>query len=233
MNQLITQHLNRNNLKIPVHKDIDTVCAFSGERITEGVKLKDLIKKTFTDYEMLRYQSDYAGVDIALMMEEVIPGEKKMNSLRNYSFYADNDQLKLLKRSEILDMLFNIPREPFQIGITYNNKKHIAYRAPVNGSGYDYYDIITDEGMVRFERANAWHIWSIAREMYTIIPEKRDTKQQPTFFTKAQIMGEKTPDYKQVKAFGIQKYFYNQRMLEPLRGKALFKLIIHLLNKAS
>jgi hypothetical protein len=233
MNQLITQHLTSATLKIPIYEDIDTVCAFSGERITEGVKLKDLIKKTFTDYEMLRYQSNYAGVDIAIMMEEVIPGEKKMNSLRNYSFYADNNQLKLLKRGEILDLLFNIPREPFQIGITYNNKKHIAYRAPVNGSREDNYDIITDEGIVRFERKTALEIWGIAREMYTIISEKKDTKQQPTFFTKAQIMGEKIPDYKQVKEFGIQKYFHHKRMLEPYQGKAIFKLIIHLLNKVS
>jgi hypothetical protein len=233
MKQLITQHLNTANLKVPVYKDIDTVCAFSGERITEGVKLKDLIKKTFTDYEMLRYQSDYAGVDIALMMEEVIPGEKKMNSLRNYSFYADNNQLKLLKRSEILELLFNIPLEPFQIGITYNNKKHIAYRAPVNGSRMDNYDIITDEGIVRFERKTAWEIWGTAREMYTIIPEKKDTKQQPTYFTKANILGEKQPDYNQVKRYGLKHYFILEQMLDQYRGKALFKLIIHLLNKAS
>jgi hypothetical protein len=229
---LISQHLNKKNLKIPVHKGIDEQCAFTGERISEGVKLKDLIKKTFTDYHMLKYKSNYASVDIALMMEEVIPGEKKNNSLRNYSFYADKKELKLLKRGEILHLLFNIPREPFQIGITYNNKKHIAYKAPVNGSGYDNYDIITDEGIVRFERENAWEIWTVAEEMYTVLPGKSDTKQQPTYFTKAQILGEKQPDYKQVKEFGIQKYFELTRLLEVYKEKPLFKLIIHLLNKA-
>ncbi|MFP4622379.1 MAG: hypothetical protein ACLFM7_13790 [Bacteroidales bacterium] len=233
MKQYITQHLEKNNLKIPVHTGIDTVCAFSGERITEGVKLKDLIKKTFTDYEMLRYPSDYAGIDIAMMMEEVIPGEKKMNSLRNYSFYADENELKLLKRSEILDLLFNIPGAPFQIGITYNNKKHIAYRAPVNGSGEDQYDIITDEGIVRFNRKDAWEIWSVAREMYTIIPEKANTKQQPTFFTKANISGDRNPDYKQIKRYGFKKYILQNKFLDQYRDTALFKLIINLLNKAS
>jgi len=233
MKQYITQHLDRNNLKIPVHTGINTVCAFSGERITEGVKLKDLIKKTFTDYEMLRYPSDYAGIDIAMMMEEVIPGEKKMNSLRNYSFYADEKELRLLKRSEILDLLFNIPGAPFQIGITYNNKKHIAYRAPVNGSGEDQYDIITDEGIVRFDRKTALNIWCTAQLMYTIIPEKADTKQQPTFFTKANIAGEKNPDYRQVKRYGLKKYVNQNNFLNKYRDQSLFKLIIHLLNKAS
>ncbi|MFP4449214.1 MAG: hypothetical protein ACLFPH_10810, partial [Bacteroidales bacterium] len=145
----------------------------------------------------------------------------------------DEKELKLLKRDEILELLFYIPREPFQIGITYNNKKHIAYKAPVNSSGYDNYDIITDEGIVRFERENAWSIWSLAEEMYTVLPGKSDTKQQPTYFTKDEIRGIKQPGYKKVKEFGIQKYYELTKELEIYKGKALFKLIIHLLNKAT
>jgi len=50
MSKLISKHLNKENLKIPMHTGIDEQCAFTGSSIREGVKLKDLIKKNYKYY---------------------------------------------------------------------------------------------------------------------------------------------------------------------------------------
>lgn len=48
---LISKHLDKKNLKLKVYQ-VDSICAFTGKKITEGVLMKDLIKKTFTDQEL-------------------------------------------------------------------------------------------------------------------------------------------------------------------------------------
>jgi hypothetical protein len=226
---LISKHLDRNNLKLKVHQ-IDSICAFTGEIITEGVLMKELIKKTFTDHEFIKFKSDFASVNIALLIEEVIKGEKGFNSMRNYSFYADESRLVLLKRENILDLLLNIEQKPFQIGITYSNKKHIAYKAPFNFDAENY-QIITDLGIVNFEKQKAFQIIEIAQSWYTVLPEKVNTEAKPTFFTKEQIKGNSQPNHKQISEYGLQKYFKEYQELDKFRGTAFFNLIIHILNK--
>jgi CRISPR type IV-associated protein Csf1 len=226
---LISKHLDRNNLKLKVYQ-VDSICAFSGVKITEGVLMKDLIKKTFTDQELIKYTSDYASIETALLIEEVIKSEKGFNSMRNYSFYADESKLDLLKRENILELLLSIPKTPFQIGVTYSNKKHLAYKAPINFSTENY-QVITDLGIVNFERQKAIQIVEIAQKWYSVIPEKKETAALPTFFTKDQIKGVSIPNHKQIEAYGLQKYFKETHELETFRGTTLINLIIHCLNK--
>lgn len=229
MKNLISKHLNSGHLGIKIHQ-VDAICAFTGDRITEGVLLSDLIKKTFTDHELIRFNSEYASVDIALLMEMVIPAEKGLNSLRNYSFYASDKKLVLLKREETLPLLFSIPDKAFQVGITYSNKKHIAYKAPVNFDR-DEYKIITDRGMVVFERKTAQAIFTLAQKWYSVVPAKAETKVQPTWFTKEQIRGA-APSVKQITEYGTEAYLNENRDLEKYRGTALFELIVNFLKKA-
>jgi len=226
---LISKHLDKNNLKLKVYQ-VDSICAFTGVKIVEGVLMKDLIKKTFTDQEMIRFNSDYASIDIALLIEEVIKGGKGFNSIRNYSFYADETKLELLKRENILELLLNISNKPFQIGITFSNKKHIAYKAPINFSTENY-QIITDLGIVNFEKQKSLQIINIAQKWYTVLPDKKEIEALPTYFTKEQIKGLSNPNHKQIKAYGLQKYFEESLELDKFRGTALFNLIIHCLNK--
>lgn len=225
---LISKHLDKNNLKPKVYQ-VNTICSFTGNQITEGVSMKDLIKKTFTDQELIKFNSDYASIDIALLFEAVIKSEKGFNSLRNYSFYADEFKLKLLKRENILELLL-VPIAPFQIGITYNNKKHLACKAPINFNTENY-QIITDLGLVNFEKQKAILIIKIAQKWYSVLPEKKETTSLPTFFTKKQIKGLLNPNYKQIAAYGLRKYFKESQELNRFRGTALFNLIIHCLNK--
>lgn len=263
MNNLIANHLNQNNLKLKIYK-INSICAFSGKNISEGVLLKDLIKKTFTDYEYVKFNSEYVSIDITLLIEEIIPiseksnqfpteemtkdmkeigiksveiisdikSKRRFNSIRNYSFFANLDILILLKRDEILKLLLNIPSSStgFQVGITYSHKKHIAYKAPINFDTENY-QVITDLGIVNFEKQKAIKIIKIAQKWYTVLPEKINTEAKPTFFTKDQIKGFSLPNYNQIKNYGIVKYMNENKELEKYRKTLLFNLIIHLLNK--
>jgi CRISPR type IV-associated protein Csf1 len=226
---LISKHLDKKNLKLNVYQ-VDSICAFSGIKITEGVLMKDLIKKNFTDQGLIKFNSDYASIDIALLIEEVIKGEKGFNSMRNYSFYADESKLKLLKRENILELLLNIPNKPFQIGVTFSYKKHLAYKSPVNYDT-DNFQVITDLGIVNFERQKAVQIIDIAQKWYSVVPDKKETAALPTYFTKEQIKGLSNPNHKQIAGFGLQKYFKESQELDKFRGTALFNLIIHCLNK--
>ena len=226
---LISKHLDRNNLKFKVYQ-VNSICAFTCEKITEGVLMKDLIKKTFTDQELIKFNSNHASIDIALLIEEVIKTEKGFNSMRNYSFYADEAKLELLKRENILELLLLIPKIPFQVGVTYSNKKHLAYKAPVNFSTENY-QVITDLGIVNFERQKAIQIIEIAQKWYTVLPEKKETSALPTYFTKEQIKGLSNPNHKQIEVYGLQKYFKESQELDKFRGTSLFNLIIHCLNK--
>jgi hypothetical protein len=226
---LISKHLDRSNLKLKVHQ-VDSICAFTGEKIIEGILMKDLIKKTFTDHELIKFNSDYASIDIALLIEEVIKSEKGFNSLRNYSFYADELKLELLKRKNILELLLDIPNKPFQIGITFSNKKHIAYKAPINFDTENY-QVVTDLGVVNFDKNKAIKIIEIVQKWYTVLPEKKETTALPTYFTKEQIKGLSIPNHKQIEAYGLQKYFKEFQKLDKFRGTSLFNLIIYCLNK--
>jgi hypothetical protein len=226
---LISKHLDKKNLKLKIYQ-VDSICAFTGIKVSEGVLMKDLIKKTFTDQELIKFNSDHASIEIALLIEAVIKSEKGFNSLRNYSFYADESKLELLKRENILELLLDIPNKPFQIGVTFSNKKHLAYKSPVNFDT-DNFQIVTDLGIVNFGKQKAIKVVEIAQKWYTVLPGKKETSTQQTFFTKEQIKGTTQPNHKQIEAYGLQKYFKESQELNKFRGTALFNLIIHILNK--
>lgn len=228
---LIAKHLDHVNLKIKVYSfAAPVICAFTGQKISKGVLMKDLIKPTFTDQEYIKYPSKYASIETALLIEEVIKTEKGFNSLRNYSFFATENKLQLLKREEISSLLFNIPETPFQIGVTYSNKKHISFKAPINYDCFNY-QIITDLGIVNFNKKQVLEYLDIIQSWYTIIPEKKETAAQPTYFTKDEIKGLSIPLQKKINEYGLQKYFQETQFLQKYRNTSLFNLIVHTLNK--
>lgn len=226
---IIGQHLNRQNLKLPIVPLTREICVFSGKPITEGVPTKKLIKKTFTDQSYLRFTSDYASVDAALCIEAVISGNKGLNSLRNYSFLATNEELRLLKREEIWDILMNPPKGEFVIGVTYSHKKHIAYKAMSNRRRNAFY-VTTDEGNVIIYPSGHKEVIDIIQRWYTCLPEKISTKQQPTFFTKKDILNG-TDNYNRIERYGFDKFLQEDKILARSRRGPALKLLVHCLNK--
>lgn len=224
--QLITKHLNKNVLTCKIEQ-VNTVCAFSGEKITEGIKFSEIIGERFTELEIFKFKSDYLSIDFALLTQPVIKGEKQLNSLRNYSFLATDNELKILNRDEILELLFNIPESPFQIAITYSNKKHLAYKTPVNYNRNKFI-VCTDTGNVEFDVKKAKELFPILQSWYTIA---KQTSQQPTYFTKDEILGLTTPNNSKITEYGIEKYFAESAIIEPYRNTLFLKLLVHSLNK--
>jgi len=226
MIQLISKHLDKSLLTCKIY-EVNTICAFSGKKITKGIKFSEIIGERFTELEIFRFKSDYLSIDFALLTQPVIKGEKQLNSLRNYSFFATSKELKILNRSEILELLFNIPEIPFQIAITYSNKKHIAYKTPINYNK-KYFKVCTDIGIVEFDVKKAKQIIPILQNWYTI---SKETSLQPTYFTKDEILGLSTPNNSKIVEYGIEKYFAENDILKPYRNTLFLKLLVHILNK--
>jgi hypothetical protein len=128
MAHLIAQHIAV--LDVPIHDvvsetDSHTICCFSGDIIQYACRKKDVIGDNFTDHQYLRYPSAYISVDMAKLIVGKLPNG---NGLRNYSFYADSDDLTLLKREHIIEKVLSEKKVPFIIGVTFANKKHIAFK---------------------------------------------------------------------------------------------------------
>lgn len=223
---LISQHLDQS--KLTHVEDVDTVCAFTGMPITKGIHKKYAIKDTFTDYDHLKYHSDYIGLDVASTMAEIIPGNKKDTSLRNYSFIANTFELKLLKNHDILHYIVNPLKPPFYFCISFNNKKHLAFKARLNYSENDYI-VTTDAGECRIQKKELSQVLPVLYRWYTVMPGKEDTKAQPTWFTKEEIL-KGVNNYKKIEQYG-ERFFEEDHFLQQYRGTMLLKVLTHCLTK--
>lgn len=225
---IISKHLDARNLKCRLHQ-IATIDAFTGEDISEGIKIDDLLSDVFTDWEYLKHNSGYVGISTALCIAAVIPGKTKNNSLRSYSYYASNSQLRFLKRQDCLEQIMNIPETPFRIAISYNNKKHTSYKT-VENMRTDAYTITTDLYNVVFVKNHVEQFLPVIQSWYSIVPEKANTATPPTYFTKDEILHGNANYQKQV-AYGLDKFERENEFLQPFRNTQIFELIVHLLNK--
>ena len=225
---LIAKHLDRAQLKYPIHK-IETVCAFTGERVSEAIKISDLVSDVFTDWAYVRHNSGYVSLDMAMCIGDVVPGKTRNNALRNYSYFACHSKMLFLGRQDVLELLFNIPQTPFRLAVSYNNKKHTSYKTELNTSSIRFV-ITTDLYNVVFDRTHVEKFLPIIQSWYTIIPEKATTAAQPTFFTKEEILHGNGPYHKQI-VYGIDRFEAENEFLKPFRNTQIFELITHLLNK--
>lgn len=226
--ELITKHLSRKNLKCKVYEK-ETICAFSGKEIKEGVLLVDLISDVFTDFEYVKYPSNYVSIEYAMLIADVVKGKTRNNSLRNYSYLATDNELRFLKREDFMELLFNIPETPFRIALSYNFKKHTTYKTVLNTLKEDY-TITTDLYNVRFSKAHVEKFLPVIQEWYTAIPEKSKTVAQPTWFTKQEIMTG-VVGYHKTQPYGLEKFEEQNNFLLPFRNTHIFELIVHILNK--
>lgn len=231
---IIAKHLDRNNLRVPIIA-CNTICAFTGKPITEGVELKHLVGKTFTDVAYIRHDTGIASVSAAMCIAEVIPNSKGngFNALRSYSFYASAKELRFLKREESLELLLNLPSEiPYYFVISYNSKKHTAFKARAN---YDtdlvYVQTDLSNEPVIVEKSLVLDYLPTIQAWYTVVAGKESSEQAPTYFTKEQILGNTPLDQQRMAQYGLEKALTENESLEIFRALPSFKLIVHLLNK--
>lgn len=229
---LIAQHIPDSALNIPIYDVVaetgsHTVCCMTGQPLQQACLKKDVIGDNFTDIQYLRYPSAYISPDIAkLIVGKAVDG----NGLRNYSFYADNHGLVILKREDIWGHIFAAKDQPFILGVTFSNKKHIAFKATPQYNS-DNFRIYTDIGECEFYFDWLKPAISYMQEWYTIVPGKENSTQQSTFFTKANILGETPPTVAQIKAYGEDWYFSENKIFEKYRQMLVFKVLVFALNK--
>jgi CRISPR type IV-associated protein Csf1 len=237
---LISRHLDPHSIKAKLQPcPSGTVCAYSGLPIAEGYKFSDIITDRFTDRYIFRYPARFLSLDFVLLISPVIKSEKGYNSLRNYSFFASENSFKTLAREDILPLILNIPETPFQFGVTYSNKKHISYKAPVNYSPENFI-VATDLGLVEISISQLKRILPVMQAWYSVLPDKipqgkhldKQTLQTlPTYLTKANIEGA-PPSHKQLTAYGIEKFYAEDAILQPFRKTMFLKFIVFILNKS-
>lgn len=226
---MIETFLDRKLIKSPI-VECNSRCAFTGEKIKEGVLKSKIISKTFTDFDCIKFKSDYVSVGIALLLSNVIKTEKgTFNSLRNYSFKTNTKGFDILNRANILDFLLSKKSTPFQICITFSNKKHIAYKSKKQVSS-NFFTITSDIGDIIFDVSKTKEILPVIQRWYSVVKDNK-SKQQPTNFTKSEILGENIPIFKKIQAYGASKYFKENNIIEKYRNTLYFKLLIHILNK--
>lgn len=250
----IAKHLNKNNLSKSVHK-CNTVCAFTGDKITKGVKLKDITGGTFTDYEFVRYDSDFVSVDAALCISQSILNDvpsftdrefiafnnksvkfkikeykkhkQKINSLRNYSFICTNDELFLLTREDFMQYILNPPRPPFIIGYSFNNKKHISYKSVISYSTDEFFVCTDTLGNVKFEADKVNEVYPVIQNWYTKNNEIH--KVNESYFNKTEILSG-SENYGKIKTYGIDLYEKENAIIEKYRNTSFLTTIVRLLN---
>ena len=117
--------------------------------------------------------------------------------------------------------------EPFVFGVTYSYKKHISFKASINQPGARPVLIQTENGRVSFLPEKTKTLLQILQNWYTIC---RDTAQEPTYFTKADIMMG-CANYKKIEIYGIDDYLRENAVVAPHRQTALLELLVYALNK--
>lgn len=206
-----------------------TICAFTGEKIDEGVPVAKAIKKTFNDRAYLRYDGTHVSRNAYVCMARIKALGRDDFEMRKYHFLVTEQSFCILKREEIQALLLAPPEPPFVLSVTESNKKHRAFKASI-AYEQDWFPVMLDNMSVTFDRAKAKQVLPIMQCWYTILPGKETTKQQPTWFWKSHIEFGCT-NQKIIAAYGINKYFEENQILEQFRGEPWFALLLFTLNK--
>lgn len=259
---LIASHISEAPIEHLI-EPCDTVCCFTAEPIQRGVNKKHVIKNTFTDHDYIkRPDSQFVGVDTAKLIMSVFPTGKKdprgkdpkdgYNALRSYSFIATETELRLLKHTDLLDAILAPYEGDFVIGVSFTNKKHIAFKAALN-SNTERFIVSTDAGNVHIERVLFNRLLEVASRWYSIPPSeaikyearkakalkdgKEDAKvaEPMTYFTKAQIKGEAPIDPNRVaqfsQDFGVDQFEQDLATLTPYFNSQLLNLLTFILTR--
>lgn len=227
LSNFLTQHLKYSYQTV----ECSTVCKMCGKALKIGVNQKDIIKKaTFNDYQYLTHKSDFLCTECSALISDIqLPRDDKKRRLRSFSFIASEQDFKVLKREQLWNCLLNPPEPPFVFCVTYSNKKHIAFKSQIQFEQQSY-SVFTDKGEVKIDLRDLGKLLRIIAEWYTILPDRVETKQQPTWFTKGEILN-RGRNYKNIIAYGLQKYQEENQFLKQYRNTALLTFLVFALNK--
>lgn len=183
------------------------------------VDKKDVIKSSFMDHEWLcdsKYICIYCAACVGYQMSRAM-------ALRTTSFVATDKYFKRLKKNEVWQYVEAPPATPYVLAVTFSNKKHIAFKSILSPGGMRF--VSTDKGNVVIDFNK--ELIKIIKSWYSVIG---DTKQEPTAFTKKDILYGSSHHSKMGK-YGASKYFAENQFLNKFRGTESLNLLVYLLNK--
>lgn len=226
LSEFLSRHLEYN---FPVTYG-NTICKMCGKIIFEGVKQADIInKQTFNDYQYLKYDSKFLCVHCSATIGQIAVDGKEKTRLRSFSFIATENDFLILKREQLWNYIFNPPEDRFVFCVTYSHKKHIAFKSQIQYSN-KLYKIFTDKGEVELDLYYLEDLAEIIQNWYTVLPDKVESKQQPTWFTKGEILSG-ARNIKNITRYGIQKYYSENLFLGKYRNTTLLTLLVFAVNK--
>jgi len=107
--QLLAKHLQR--------KEEGTItgdCVLCSKRTRTGLKIKSVISNSFTAFELLQEGNCFCSDCATCFCKET----------RQSHWLITEQSFQQFKRAELLDIISNLPSEPFMLSITKNYKKY-------------------------------------------------------------------------------------------------------------
>lgn len=191
--------------------EIEGYCKVCGKEIKEGVKEKDAISGSFTNWgELKRLDSSYICKECAFCLKNA--------DLRKNSFIADEKNLYLLKKNDLEEYLFNLEKYvegEFVVGITQSFKKHNSFRCRVNSNPKRFY-IREEDREYLFDVEKLKPVYEKLNEAYLQ-------------FSKEELQ---SGQYKMIsiEQFGLEKFQEYEAIFRQYRGSAQFDLLVYMMN---
>lgn len=117
---------------------LDNYCYYCGKVCSDKYHIKDFVKKTFTNVDIVCYPgSKYICEECYYFFNSnseiiMIDGEKRIGPPRLYSWIITNDKkIAATKKhiKELRDIVLNPPELPFRIILSDSGKKNLVFRA--------------------------------------------------------------------------------------------------------
>ncbi len=125
-----------------------------------------------------------------------------------------------MDRKDVIEVIRNLPEEPFELQVTFSYKKHCFFYCDTNYNK-DFIVIGTDLGKVKFNVKEFLQFYEIVKELYE------------GGFNKNEIMTGISFKYEKIEKFGDNRYYKLNNKIEKIRNTLymLFMLSILIKNK--
>lgn len=224
---LIAKHISHLSSDAEI-ENVDAICAFTGQQITQGIKLKKSLSGNFVDYDYIKHDSAYISIDAFKCLKANVQVDEKLRELRTVRFYANEDELFVItKYQQVIDFLFDENKKtPFVLCIGDLNssmcRSNLTYRAVLNHDPQKFI-VTTEQALVNFNHDTASTIYSIAKKWYQI------KSGISPYFTKEEIRTGNA-SFARIEEYGADTFFKENEILEKHRRSNLFELIVKFLK---
>lgn len=207
---MITKQLNKKD----GNQIENTICRYCGKKINIGLKTKDILSSNYNDYDKLKYKSDYFCLDCITLFDG-----KSFNgkALRNFNLLFTKNKIEILKRENILNILFNGWKEDYILQISFSYKKHCFYYYKLNKAKSETIFVATDKGLFKINRKEFKYYFELCDLLYKNEISKKEIESGKSF--------------KFNKINKIENYQEINKKIEIIRGTQMLQLIILLLWK--